>query len=84
MTRQPAGKWETIMVVAKEKATTMATEYAVQPPSRDLMTTALVLATEVLAALTAVTAAAMVLTAEAAALVLTAEAVAALQGGCHQ
>ena len=67
------------MVVAKEKATAMATENSAPPPSWDLVTTALVLAAEALTALKAATAAAMILAAEAVALVLAAEATAALK-----
>ena len=59
----------------------MATDNAAPPPSRDLVTTALVLAAEGLATLKAATVAAMVLRAEAAALVLAAEAAAALKAG---
>ena len=58
------------MVVAKEKATVMATKNAAPAPSRDLVTTALVLAAEALAALKAATVAALVLASEAVALVL--------------
>jgi hypothetical protein len=36
-TRQPAGKRETTMAVAKEKVMAMATENASPPPSRDLV-----------------------------------------------
>ena len=36
-TRQPAGKRETTMAVAKEKVTAMATGNAPPPPSRDLV-----------------------------------------------
>jgi len=36
-TRQPAGKRETTMAMAKEKVTVMATENAAPPPSRDLV-----------------------------------------------
>ena len=60
------------MVVAKEKATAMATKNAAPTPSWDLVTTTLVLAAEALAALKAVTAAALVLASEAVALVLAA------------
>ena len=59
---------------AKEKATAMATKNAVPAPSRDLVTAALVLAAEALAALKTAIVAALVLTSEAVALVLTAEA----------
>ncbi len=64
------------MAVAKEKA--MATKNALPTPSRDLVTTALVLAAEALAVLKAATEAALVLAAEAVALVLAAEAAAVL------
>ena len=67
LTQQPAGKQETTFVVAKEKATAMVTENAALPPSWDLVTTALGLAAEALAALKAALVAAMVLAAEAAA-----------------
>ena len=60
------------MVVAKEKATAMATKNAAPTPSRDLVTTTLVLVAEALAALKAATAAALVLASEAVALVLAA------------
>jgi hypothetical protein len=66
------------MVVAKEKATAIATKNAVPAPSWDLVTTALVLTAEALAALKAATVVALVLASEAVALVLAAEAVAAL------
>ena len=66
------------MAVAKEKMTAMATKNAVPAPSRDLVTTALVLAAEALTALKAATAAALVLASEAVALVLAAEAAATL------
>ena len=63
-TRQPAGKRETTMAVAKEKVMAMATENASPPPSRDLVNAHL--GPQALAALKAVTAAALVLAAEAA------------------
>ena len=66
------------MAVAKEKATSMATKNAAPVPSRDLVTTALILAAEALAMLKAATAAALVLASEAVALVLAAEAASAL------
>ena len=66
------------MALAKEKATVMATKNAAPVPSRDLVTTALVLALEASTTLKAATAAALVLTSEAVALVLAAEAAAAL------
>ncbi len=78
-TQQPAGKRETTLSVAKEKATAMATSNATPTPSLDLVMTAIVLGTEALAALKAATAAALVLVAEAVALVVAAEAAAALK-----
>ena len=51
------------MAVAKEKAMAMATKNAALAPSRDLVTTILVLVAEALAALKAATAAALVLAA---------------------
>ena len=66
------------MAVAKEKATSMATKNAAPAPSRDLVTTALILAAEALATLKAATAAALVLASDAVALVLATEATAAL------
>ena len=55
------------MAVAKENATAMTTENFAPLSSRDLVTTALVLPAEALAALKAATAVTMVLAAEAAA-----------------
>ncbi len=78
-TQQPAGKQEATLLVAKEKATAMETKNAALTPSQDLVTTALVLAAEALAALKAAMAVALVLVAETVALVLAAEAVAALK-----
>ena len=79
-TQQPAGKQETTLSVAKEKkATAMAAKNPAPTPSRDLVTTALVLAAEALAMLKAAATAALVLAAEAVALVLAAEAAAALK-----
>ena len=66
------------MAVAKKKAMAMATKNAAPAPSRDLVTTTLILAAEALAALKAATAAALVLASAAVALVLAAEAAAAL------
>ena len=55
------------MAVAKEKVMAIATKNAAPVPSRDLVTTSLVLVAEALAALKAAMAAALVLAAEAAA-----------------
>ena len=63
---------------AKEKAMGIAMKNATPAPSRDLVTTTLVLGAEALATLKAATAAALVLVSEAVALVLAAEAAAAL------
>ena len=79
LTQQPAGKLETTLSVATEKAMVMATKNAASSPSRDLVTAALVLAAEALAALKAATSAALVLVAEDVALVIAAEAAATLK-----